>query len=325
VSVGRHSFKAAIAIVVLSTAAFAGVTISSPYNNQTVGSSVHFIASATGYSPITSMMLYIDNSARATVYAASFDKWVSVSGGKHRVDMKAWDNQGRSYISTIYITEGTADTGGTTQTVAGNSNIDQQSGWLKCTSCGWGDMSAGYMSQWVHTPSMDGNGMQFALQGTGSYRNALWYKGLGGTNATHLVYDLYFYITQPNLSEALEFDINQYVGGRAYVFGHQCSPKASHTWDVYDKPNNRWVSTGISCPVFPGYTWNHVTLEVERTWDQKLHYISITYNGTKHYVNKYISSTASSWYGLSVDVQLDGDYAQHNYSTWVDKMNLSSW
>ncbi len=308
-------------MLVLSTAAFAGVTISSPYNNQTVGASVHFVASATGYSPITSIQLYIDYNLNTTIYSAYFDKWVSVSTGKHRVDMKAWDNQGRNYMATIYITQGTATGGGQ----AGYSNLDQQTGWEKCTNCSALDLSPGVMYQWVKSPSMDGNSMQFLLQGSTPYRNALWGKGLGGTTAQHFVYDLYFYLTQPQLSEALEFDINQYVGGRGYIFGHQCSPKSSHTWDVYDHPNDRWVSTGVACPVFPAYKWNHVQLEVERTWDQKLHFVAITYNGVKSYVNKYIGSTSSNWYGLSVDVQLDGDYAQHNYSTWADKINLYSW
>lgn len=312
-------------MMVLSTAAFAGVTISSPYNNQNVGPSVHFIASATGYSPITSIQLYIDYGLSTTVPGAYFDKWVSVGGGTHRVDMKAWDSQGGSYLATLYITQGSADTGSTTVSSNGYNDIDQQGGWSKCTSCSTADLSPGYMNQWVHSPSMDGNSIQFALQGSTPYRNSLWGKSLAGTSAQHLVYDLFFYVTQPYLSEALEFDINLYIGGRGYIFGHQCSPKASHTWDIYDHPNNQWVSTGIPCPVFPAYQWNHVQLEVERTWDQKLHYVALTYNGVKTYINRYIDSTSSPWYGLSVDVQLDGDYAQHNYSAWVDKVNVYTW
>ncbi len=203
-------------------------------------------------------------------------------------------------------------------------NLDQLSGWQKC-SCPSPDTSYGWFQQYVNPYSMDGKGMKFYLSGSTPYRNALWYKGVGGTTATHLVYDLYFYITQPNNSEALEFDINQYVGGKAYIFGHQCSPKWSKDWDVWNPYNGSWVHTGISCPVFPAYKWNHVTIQVERTSDQKLHYVSITYNGVTHYVNKYMTPKGSSWYGLSVDFQMDGDSAQHAYATWLDKVNLTYW
>ena len=66
-------------------------------------------------------------------------------------------------------------------------------------------------------------------------------------------------------------------------------------------------------------------VEVERTSNNYLHYISLTMNGNKHYLNWYNSSTATSWKGVTVNYQLDGNYRQQNYSTWVDKMSLSYW
>ena len=208
-------------------------------------------------------------------------------------------------------------------TASAATNLEKQSGWQKCTSCSSVDVAPGSFQQYVNPPSMDGSSMKFNLGGSTPYRNSLWYKGIGGTTATHLIYDLYFYITQPNNSEALEFDVNQYVGGHAYVFGHQCSPKWSHDWDVWDGAHHQWLHTGIACPVFPAYKWNHVTIEVARTSSNQLHYVAITFNGAKHYVNKYVTAPGSSWYGLSVDFQMDGDYAQHGYSTWLNKVNLN--
>ena len=37
------------------------------------------------------------------------------------------------------------------------------------------------------------------------------------------------------------------------------------------------------------------------------------------------NSTATSWSGVTVNYQIDGDYKQTNYSTWVDKMTLNYW
>jgi hypothetical protein len=51
----------------------------------------------------------------------------------------------------------------------------------------------------------------------------------------------------------------------------------------------------------------------------------MTMNGVKHYLNWYYAPTATTWSGVTVNYQLDGDYRQDNYSTWVDKMSLTTW
>ncbi len=167
--------------------------------------------------------------------------------------------------------------------------------------------------------------MKFFIGGSTPYTNALWYKGFGPNSSSHFVYDVYFYMTTPNYSEALEFDINQYINGKKYIFGHQCSPKWSGTWDTWNQNTGHWESTGIACPVFQAYKWNHVQVEVERTSGSQLHYVAITYNGVKNYVNRYRYPSYTSWNGFSIDFQMDGDYAQHDYYTWLDKLNVNYW
>jgi hypothetical protein len=88
-----------------------------------------------------------------------------------------------------------------------------------------------------------------------------------------------------------------------------------------------WASTGIGCPAPPTYKWNHVILEYERTSGGLVHYIALTFNGTKHYLNKYYSHriAPSSYAGITTHIQLDGNYAQNAYSVWADKYNLTAW
>jgi predicted alpha/beta hydrolase family esterase len=64
---------------------------------------------------------------------------------------------------------------------------------------------------------------------------------------------------------------------------------------------------------------------VERTTDNRLHFVSITLNGTKHYLNIYEKSTATNWYGITVNQQIDGNWEQKAYSEWTDHMKLSYW
>jgi hypothetical protein len=266
------------------------------------------------------------------VYKASgskLDAYVSLSSGSKTVNIKAWNTAGTLMQANLSITVGSGSTSSSSVSVGGTIyDIDQKSGWQVCNACagvvGVDDASSSF-SQWQASPSMDSKSMKFWIGGTTPYRNALWHVALGATSARHFIYDVYFYITNPKASMALEWDLNQYTGGKAYIFGVQCNVQSSHTWDVWDPYNKRWNSTGISCPVFPAYKWNHVIEEFERTTDGKLRFVSITYNGTKYYINKYFSPTSTSWSGMGIDYQMDGDKYMTDYTTWLDKIKVTQW
>src|SRR6185437_2342158 len=324
-------FKFVMGIVLLcNMAAFAGVTITAPKSGATLGPSVQFIASATSDAgkPISSMIIYVDNKADYTTYSKSLNKTLSLSSGSHTAVIKSWDSAGHVYSNSVsFKVSGsyTPPTGGGNTITA----IQAMPSWGSCSDCagkgGNGPIAPYSMTEHQSSPSMTGNSTRFWIGGTTPYSDALWWKGVPASpSAHHFTYDLYFYIQNPSASEALEFDLNVAYNGRYYVFGNQCNPKSSHTWDVYDAPDGHWVSTGVGCPTFPAYKWNHVSIAMERTADSRLHYVSITYNGVTHYINRYIASRASSsgnW--VSVDFQMDGDSKQTDYSVWLDKVNLS--
>jgi hypothetical protein len=86
-----------------------------------------------------------------------------------------------------------------------------------------------------------------------------------------------------------------------------------------------WSSTAIACPAPPANTWNRVSFEAERTSSGMIHYISLTVNGSTHYINKtvYARSAPSSWNGLTTHIQLNGDSKQDDYSVWIDKYSVT--
>ncbi len=231
----------------------------------------------------------------------------------------------RTYLTILFLIALSALAASAQTTIY---SIDQKSGWQVCTNCagvsGQTDAASSF-AQFQSSPSMDGKSMRFFIGGTTPYRNALWHIGFGGTTARHFIYDVYFYIKNPSAAMALEWDLNQYIGGKAYIFGVQCNVQSSHTWDVWDPYYGHWRSTGISCPQFPAYKWNHVVEEFERTTDNRLHFVAITYNGVKHYVNKYYNPHSTSWYGMGIDYQMDGNSTQTDYYTWLDKINVTKW
>ena len=165
--------------------------------------------------------------------------------------------------------------------------------------------------------------MQFFIGGTHAYADVLWWKQLGSSSATYLQYDVDFYLKTPQYAEALEFDVNLNVNGRRYIFGTQCAIKTSHhAWDVWDTAAGAWRSTGIPCPAPSAYKWHHLTWEIYRANGQA-HFVAFTLDGVKHYVNRaYYSKSTSYPNTVSVAFQMDGDYAMHDYSTWLDRVTL---
>ncbi len=210
------------------------------------------------------------------------------------------------------------------------SDIQKMPGWENCTVCagagGNGTSASFSMQQNVAQPSMDKLAAQFNLGGSTPYSDALWWKQLGGNQFAHnFSYDLYFYIQNPGASQALEFDVNQSVDGRKYIFGTQCNLQGDHTWDVWDGPNGRWTSTNIPCATLPANTWNHLTLVFQRTPDNKAKFVSVTLNGVTKPINMAFDAIAGGFHEINVAFQMDGNFQQASYSVWLDKVSLTYW
>ena len=209
------------------------------------------------------------------------------------------------------------------------SNIDQRSGWQTCSTCGGKSGSTvaapHILTQGVSSPSLDGASANFFLGGSTPYADVIWWNRLGGNDsASHFVYDLWFYVKNPSAPQALEFDVNQTVGSAWYVFGTECNYRQYGQWRVWDTRNAKWITTGIACQLPKAYTWNHVTLEYQRT-NGMAKFISVTFNGVKSYINRSYYPKSGSGSQISVAVQLDGNYLQTDFSLYVDKLTLTYW
>ncbi len=130
------------------------------------------------------------------------------------------------------------------------SSIQIMSGRQSCTVCAGANASGSSavysMPHYQSSPSLSGASARFFLGGSTPYSDALWWKQLGANNGiTHFVYDLYFYLTTPQYSQALEFDVNQSNGSKKFIFGTQCNLRGGSVWDVWDARYGTWRSTGI--------------------------------------------------------------------------------
>ena len=161
------------------------------------------------------------------------------------------------------------------------------------------------------------------LIGTGSS------QGQPDTNQTlvpslhDFTYDVYFYGGNFGLSQAIEFDINQFFNNLGFIFGHQCRLAAGNEWDVWDNQNKKWVPTGIPC--YPNdNSWNHLTIQVQRDSNNNLVYQSITLNGQTGTLNwTFPAGTSPGWYGLTINYQMDGNDKQDSYTVYLDNLTFS--
>lgn len=308
----------------INVTASTGVVVSAPANNATVASPFQVVASASAPNPVTAMQIYLDNQLVLTVNAASLNTPVSTGAGSHLLVVQAWDSTGAVYKQPVSLNVSS----GIPANATVKSQIEDMSGWQSCTVCaganGNGPTAAFSMQQFQSSPSLDGSSAKFNISGSTAYADALWWNQLGPSNsATNFVYDLDFYLTNPQAPQALEFDVNQSIGNLKFIFGTQCAMVAG-VWDVWDAPSGVWRSTGVACTRPAALTWHHLTWEFQRTSTQTV-FVAFTFDGVKHFVNMAFNALPVNAQELNVAFQMDLNSAAQAYSVWLDNVTLSYW
>lgn len=230
------------------------------------------------------------------------------------------------------------------------SNLQQQKGWSGyallspswgiCGSCSSTSSSVNWSrTPKVGSPSLSGSSTRHSIGGTRPYSDILWNNHLIGSFSSqgipdrshtlvpklhNFVYDVYFYAKNVGLSQALEFDINQFMGPKGYIWGHECRIAGGHEWDVYDNVHKKWVPTGVPCNP-KSNAWNHLTIQVQRTSGGNLLFQSITLNGYKATINKTFAPGNTSWYGVTLNYQQDGNRNMADYSIYLDRLSFTYW
>jgi hypothetical protein len=207
---------------------------------------------------------------------------------------------------------------------------------INCNPCG--PQITFSMEQGIGSPSLSGSATQFDIGGTGPYWDAFFNNHLIGDQSSqgmpdenhtvvpslhNFTYDVYFYGTNLALSQAVEFDVNQFFDNLGFIWGQECRIAGGNEWDIWDNVNQHWVATGVSC--YPNSnSWNHLTIRVQRTANNQLLYQSITLNGVTSTLNQtYNPGSAVGWYGITINYQMDGNYEQSPYSVYLDNLTFT--
>lgn len=322
-----------------------GVFVSSPSNNGTVGSPVNFTATAsTSCSKgVSSMGIYTSPGVLAyVVNGASMNYNLTLSPGKYNTVVEEWDGCGGAATTPVTITVNGGGGGGSSF-----PNLQHSGGWsgagqraptfVDCSPSPCDNITFS-MTQNIKSPSMSGESTEFNLGGSQGYGDGFWNnhligdlssQGMPDSNHTlvptlhNFTYDVYFWGGNLGLSQAVEFDINQFFNNLGFIWGHECRVAGGNEWDVWDNLNQRWVPTGVSC--YPNSnSWNHLTLQVQRTSSNQLLYQSITLNGKTSTINQYYDPGAAvGWYGVTVNYQEDGNSSQSPYSVYLDELTFT--
>jgi len=327
----RALFLSPLLAVFVSAASAGTVTITSPSNGSSV-STLHVTASASSSHTIRTMKIYLDGSSVYSASGSNINTDVAASAGSHRITVKAWDSSG-SFYRTVNATvtsssSGSSSGSGTSAPSSATvfSNIDAMSGWDGCSGCAGGGGQANYqMTQHMSSPSLDGNTTKFSISGSVPFSHGLWWRRMGSnTSATHFIFDMYYYMPNPSASQGLEFAANQSRSDGWYKFSTQCT-FGGNLWRVWNSKYGGWVSTGIPCNRPSANTWQHVVFEYARA-NGKAVFVSITLNGTKHYVNKsFYPQSSVTGSSVGIHFQLNGNSTETNYSVYTDKMKLTYW
>ena len=336
---------------VLSTSAFAGITITSPGSGSSVQSPVHFVASSTSgcAKGIYAMGVYDGSVLMATTDGPTMDTNVSLTDGTHdNIVVQNWDKCGGYTKVRISLAVGSSTSPetipSTAKTFAAVENFKSWHGFGElapayeiCTTCTskvtWG------FAQGVTAPvgGISSTATRYSLGGIVPYSDALFSNHVIGDGTTqnipdsseaimnsirHMVYDVYFYGSNLGLAHALEFDIGLNVSGRAMMFGTECRTGGNRLWAVWNNPTQRWVDTNVPCKAVSG-KWNHLVINFSTTSDHKVIYDSIRLNGVTTAVGMSNSSIASNWHGMVINFQLDGNAAQNDFSVYLDHLNIT--
>src|SRR5258708_27642898 len=251
--------------------AFAGVTVTAPTNGATVAPSVQYVANATspGCSKgVASIGIYTAPGNLAYVAkGSSLNTILTLSPGTYKTTVQEWDNCGWSSAQQVTITVGSGGSsgGGAFWNLQGNT-----AGWTGygllppvyaiCSTC----TPAGPNVTWSWIPgvsvaSSSSQTVKTTIGGTQAYTDVLWNNHLIGDFSSqgmpdykhtliptlhNFTYDVWFYLSNNTAAQALEFDINQFVNGQSFIWGHECRVAGGHQWDTWNNAGQFLVPSG---------------------------------------------------------------------------------
>ena len=139
----------------------------------------------------------------------------------------------------------------------------------------------------------------------------------------NFTYDVYFWGSNLQSAQALEFDVNQFFNNMGFTWGHECRTGGGNEWDIWDNANAKWVSTGIACNPSTNQ-WNHLTHPGPAHHRQQ---VAVSVDHVQR-CDPRAEQDLSTVLGSGMvrnhrQLPADGNYKQSPYTVYVDKLNFT--
>jgi hypothetical protein len=227
------------------------------------------------------------------------------------------------YVGLLLSAFSVAQTAPNPEEVSVRNVDDSMSGWKPVcvlpTCNPGGENRPTAVSQTIdhHSPSRDGDAMEFLLSGP-RYTNALWsYRAGADDSATSFEMTFWVYPTA-SASSAGSFEFDQYdfssSTGVEFMFGTQCN-QVNKLWQVFDELHVKWMDTGVGCSL-PVNQWTEIQWNAHRVAGDTdrcdgmpcMYYDSVTVNGKGYQVGaKYPAGHLPHGWGSGVGFQFQID------------------
>lgn len=324
-----------------------GVSVSSPGNGATVGSSFDVVATSGSCDgqPVGSMAYSIDNGGNMDVVnGTSLNAAASAGGGSHTIHVKSWGNKGAGCVANIAINVGGGGSPAAASSGGGPSipsyaksvsSIQSLGAWKEASDSGTSGHASGSMAM-VGSPTISGNSRRF-VTGYNNGGGERYYISFGDdTAAQNFVYDAWVYLTGSAGSMAnLELDMNQVMSnGQTVIYGFQCDGYRGR-WDFTKNAgsaqgyNDTWVPSGATCNVrnWSRNAWHHVQISYSRNTSGYVTYHAVWVDGQEQPINTTVySAFALGWApSLVANFQVDGLGSSGSNTVYLDKFTVYRW
>lgn len=324
----------------LTAVAGAQVTITAPAANASVTSPFQVSASAKSTHPITTFRIYLDNTSVYSVSAATINTSLAASSGSHVLVLQAWDSSGTVLKASRTITVTTVSSPPPSPTPTPSptpkpivlNEIQQATGWQTCGTCGDsggdGALASYSMIRGITFPTLSGSSAEFKIGGTQPYANGYWYINhqapTKAFSSLRYEFDLYIPSGMENAPQAIEFEVQQKLGGRIYNFAWQAVYPGGR-WRVFNYTTRVWEDSGLAFVRFTAATWHHIIAEFHDDSATHIAYHdALTIDGVRHPLKiTHLGTPTSTGTKFTNAFQLDLNGSATDYKVYVDNMKIT--
>jgi hypothetical protein len=223
----------------------------------------------------------------------------------------------------------------------GGANTPAVGLWQTQPDCGTVGTKSNYSTTYPVTNEIYGfnsASRQFVMTNGSAGGGVRWFNELPVTstntassisNATHFIYDVYYYIAAGSPVGELELDLNHApTANNLFLLGVQCVNGGQWQITEYVSGSSHWENTGTACPsnAFASGVWHHVQVLTQHS-SSTITYDTAWIDGVSYNLSGLTSMPESTGWAQSIgpNFQLDGSANNGTITTYASNFFVWYW